>query len=80
MPKSERVNAELDEMQAAWDGRDKARALRLPISTDRAATSDSGPRDLHAHADRDADREPTPPARTGDADAGCRSRRRPRPW
>jgi hypothetical protein len=29
MPKSARVNAELDEMQAAWDGRDKARALRL---------------------------------------------------
>jgi Peptidase_C39 like family len=29
MPKGARVNAELDEMQAAWDGRDKARALRL---------------------------------------------------
>ena len=29
MPKSARVNAELDEMQAAWDGRDKARSLRL---------------------------------------------------
>jgi hypothetical protein len=29
MPKSARVNAELDEMQAAWAGRDKARALRL---------------------------------------------------
>jgi hypothetical protein len=29
MPKSTRVNAELDEMQAAWDGRDKARDLRL---------------------------------------------------
>jgi outer membrane biosynthesis protein TonB len=29
MPKSARVNAELDEMQAAWDGRDKARSLRV---------------------------------------------------
>lgn len=29
MTKSVRVNAELDEMQAAWDGRDKAHALRL---------------------------------------------------
>ena len=29
MPKTTRVNVELDEMQAAWDGRDKARALRL---------------------------------------------------
>ncbi|TCO50532.1 peptidase C39-like protein [Kribbella antiqua] len=29
MPKSARVNAELDEMQAAWDGREKARELRL---------------------------------------------------
>lgn len=29
MPKSTRVSAELDEMQAAWDGRGKARALRL---------------------------------------------------
>jgi hypothetical protein len=28
MPKSTRVNAELDEMQAAWAGRDKARDLR----------------------------------------------------
>ncbi|WP_238335122.1 C39 family peptidase [Kribbella amoyensis] len=29
MPKTARVNAELEEMQSAWDGRDKARALRL---------------------------------------------------
>ena len=29
MPKSARVTAELDEMQAAWDGREKARELRL---------------------------------------------------
>ncbi len=28
MTKGERTNAELEEMQAAWDGRDKARALR----------------------------------------------------
>jgi hypothetical protein len=35
MPKSARVNAELDEMQAAWDGREKARELRLlDTSTD----------------------------------------------
>ncbi|MEU4605846.1 C39 family peptidase [Kribbella sp. NPDC023972] len=39
MPKSARVNAELDEMQAAWDGRDKARALRLlDASSEPAAT------------------------------------------
>ncbi|WP_432937755.1 C39 family peptidase [Kribbella sp. CA-253562] len=29
MSKAERTNAELEEMQTAWDGRDKARALRL---------------------------------------------------
>jgi hypothetical protein len=29
LPKGLRVGAELDEMQTAWDGRDKARALRL---------------------------------------------------
>ncbi|MEU0090844.1 hypothetical protein [Kribbella sp. NPDC006257] len=29
MPKGLRIAAELDEMQTAWDGRDKARALRL---------------------------------------------------
>jgi len=29
MPKTARVNAELEEMQTAWDGRDKARTLRL---------------------------------------------------
>ncbi|MEU4293270.1 C39 family peptidase [Kribbella sp. NPDC026596] len=34
MPKSARVNAELDELQAAWDGRDKARSLRLLAAAD----------------------------------------------
>jgi hypothetical protein len=29
LPKSARMTAELEEMQTAWDGRDKARALRL---------------------------------------------------
>ncbi|TDD44887.1 hypothetical protein E1263_39840 [Kribbella antibiotica] len=29
LPKSERVDAELDEMQMAWEGREKARTLRL---------------------------------------------------
>ncbi|MFI5733447.1 C39 family peptidase [Kribbella sp. NPDC051587] len=29
LPKDERVSVELDEMQAAWEGREKARALRL---------------------------------------------------
>jgi hypothetical protein len=32
------VNAELDEMQAAWDGRDKARSLRLMDSSAEAPT------------------------------------------
>ncbi|MFI7062931.1 C39 family peptidase [Kribbella sp. NPDC050124] len=39
MTKSVRVNAELDEMRAAWDGRDKARALRLLDAT--GATADT---------------------------------------
>ncbi|WP_433159051.1 C39 family peptidase [Kribbella sp. CA-247076] len=43
MPKSARVNAELDEMQAAWDGRDKARALRLLDAT--PTTSPGAPTD-----------------------------------
>lgn len=38
MTKSVRVNAELDEMQAAWDGRDKARSLRLLESAEPTAT------------------------------------------
>ena len=33
MPKSARVTTELDEMRAAWDGRDKARDLRLLAET-----------------------------------------------
>ena len=40
MPKSTRVNAELDEMQAAWDGRAKARELRLLAES--AAPTESG--------------------------------------
>lgn len=40
MPKSARVSAELDEMRAAWDGRDKARALRL---LDNSATAPTSP-------------------------------------
>lgn len=50
MPTSLRMNAELEEMQAAWDGRDKARALRLldengnpPAGTQSGTPSDGTP-------------------------------------
>jgi len=39
MPKSVRVTAELDEMQAAWDGREKAKALRLLATGDQGASA-----------------------------------------
>ncbi|HET6741621.1 MAG TPA: C39 family peptidase [Kribbella sp.] len=40
LPKSQRVTIELDEMQAAWNGRDKARELReLAASTTPATTT-----------------------------------------
>ncbi|MEV6283643.1 C39 family peptidase [Kribbella sp. NPDC051770] len=42
MTKGERTNAELEEMQAAWDGRDKARALRELEVADEPATASSG--------------------------------------
>jgi hypothetical protein len=44
MTKGERTNAELEEMQAAWDGRDKARALReLDAEGTPAPTSTTAP-------------------------------------
>ncbi|WP_328520053.1 C39 family peptidase [Kribbella sp. NBC_00359] len=52
MPKSTRVNAELDEMQAAWDGRAKARELRLLAES--AAPTESG------EPAGDATAQPTP--------------------
>ena len=42
MPKSTHVNAELDEMQAAWDGRAKARELRL-LAESAVATENGEP-------------------------------------
>lgn len=42
MPKSTRVNAELDEMRAAWDGRAKARELRL-LAESAVATENGEP-------------------------------------
>ena len=43
MPKSTRVTAELDEMQAAWDGRDKAKSLRLLTTPTRTAPTQGTP-------------------------------------
>ncbi|MFC9691275.1 C39 family peptidase [Kribbella sp. NPDC056951] len=44
LPRSERVDAELDEMKAAWEGREKARALRLlDASADERTASDATP-------------------------------------
>ncbi|MFG1622227.1 hypothetical protein [Kribbella sp. NPDC049227] len=61
MPKSVRVTTELDEMQAAWDGRAKARDLRLLAET--RSPSASGEEEERA----DATPTPTPtvtPTRT----------------
>ncbi|WP_405059792.1 C39 family peptidase [Kribbella sp. NBC_01505] len=43
LPKSERVTVELGEMQAAWDGREKARALRLLGDSDERTAADAAP-------------------------------------
>ncbi|MFB6721294.1 C39 family peptidase [Kribbella sp. NPDC056345] len=52
LPRSERVDVELDEMKAAWEGREKARALRLLDDSAAARTSSSS----------DATPAPTPTA------------------
>ncbi|GAB3954660.1 hypothetical protein GCM10029976_097390 [Kribbella albertanoniae] len=55
LPRSERVDVELDEMKAAWEGREKARALRLLDDSTSARTSSTS----------DATPTPTPtPTRT----------------
>lgn len=44
LPRSERVDVELDEMKAAWEGREKARELRLlDASADERTSSDATP-------------------------------------
>ncbi len=54
LPRSERVDVELDEMKAAWEGREKARALRLLDDSASARTSSS--------SSSDATPTPTPTA------------------
>jgi hypothetical protein len=56
MPKSTRVTAELDEMQAAWDGRAKARDLRLLAESSDDEEADQSP----GQAGTEASAQPTP--------------------
>jgi hypothetical protein len=61
MPKSTRVNVELDELEAAWDGRAKARELRLLAeSSSPSARRDETTRQSPAQEASDASPQPTP--------------------
>lgn len=57
MPKSTRVNAELDEMQAAWNGREKARELRELVAANTPPVNPAEPGSAPA-----ASAAPTPTA------------------